>query len=323
MSRKFIGPLAALVAGAFILGACHRIPASGPLAAGVRASEDGLWDEAAERWQKALAEDPGSAAAHNNLAVAAERRGRNDEALRDYQAAARLDPDNTWIRENLARFERAGESAPEESPAAGGDLDQAPGVRSVSFTVHTAAAVDLGAYSEIQVTEFRQEQEGPDPELAAWLTEQLTSQIGRTFKGTVIRRAIDWNGAARLDDPGFWRGLGAGLGEGVFLSGKMRFSGTTEKALPVGGLVRDGPFAAKNRGLQERRRFTLSLEPVLLSAATGTPVFRETYSDTQIYDGPGPADEVAFAALLDKVLPRFLAAILGADRSQSRYLLLR
>ena len=321
MPRKSLTLVALLVAAALAAGACRTVASSGPLADGVRASRDGLWDEAAERWQKALALDPDSAPALNNLGVAAERAGHEDEARRYYREAAGIDPDNVYIQENLARFDRPGDIDAE--PGTTPDSTAGSGVRVVSFTRRTAASFDLASYSEILVASFRQDQEPPDPGLTDWLGDQLASMFGRSFKGPVGRAEVDWSGSARLDNPPFWKTLG-GSREGVaILSGSLKFTARTEKALPAGGIVRDGPFGNRERGLKERHRFLLTLEPVLLSAATGEPLFTETYTETRVYDDPSPSDLVAFAALLDGALPRFLAAVLGADTVQTRFLLLR
>lgn len=88
----------------FSSGACARNPAIAPLKAGVAAAGEERWDEAVQYWKKALEQDPRSAAAHNNLAVAYEKRGALDEAGREYEEALRLDPGNAQIRGNYEAF---------------------------------------------------------------------------------------------------------------------------------------------------------------------------------------------------------------------------
>lgn len=72
---------------------------------GVEAAQNGLWREAAFRWERALRIDPDNARIHNNLAVAYEGLGRFQEALREYQEAIRLDPDRKEIRNNYESFQ--------------------------------------------------------------------------------------------------------------------------------------------------------------------------------------------------------------------------
>ena len=71
---------------------------------GAWAAQLDLWDEAIFRWQKAIARDPRSAAAHNNLAVAYEKKGLWDDARKEYEAALKLEPENPWVKSNYDRF---------------------------------------------------------------------------------------------------------------------------------------------------------------------------------------------------------------------------
>jgi len=93
-----------LLAVALSLAACARPLGPGPLEAGVAAAQDDRWEEAVRFWEQAVARDPASAAAHNNLAVAFEKRGAFDEAGREYEAALRLGPSNPAIRDNYRAF---------------------------------------------------------------------------------------------------------------------------------------------------------------------------------------------------------------------------
>ena len=102
MKRPFV-PWLVLIA--FLSGgACARNLATAPLNAGVAAAGQERWDEAVQYWKKALEHDPDSAAAHNNLAVAYEKKGALEEAGREYEAALRLDPGNALIKGNYDSF---------------------------------------------------------------------------------------------------------------------------------------------------------------------------------------------------------------------------
>ena len=102
MKRPLV-PLLVLFA-LFSCGACARHPATTPLNAGVLAAGEERWEEAVQYWKKALEQDPDSAAAHNNLAVACEKRGDLEEAGREYEAALRLDPGNALIKANYESY---------------------------------------------------------------------------------------------------------------------------------------------------------------------------------------------------------------------------
>jgi len=86
------------------LARCAPPLASGALAAGVESASAGHWDDAVRQWTRAIEQDPGSAAAHGNLAVAFEKQGAWEEARREYELALRLDPANRTIRDNYEAF---------------------------------------------------------------------------------------------------------------------------------------------------------------------------------------------------------------------------
>lgn len=73
---------------------------------GILAAQRNLWDEAIFRWKKAIELEPDSAAAHNNLAVAYEKKGLLDEAEKEYKLALELNPKNEYIQSNYEKFKQ-------------------------------------------------------------------------------------------------------------------------------------------------------------------------------------------------------------------------
>ena len=94
-----------------LASACRPPLATKTLMNGVSAARADSWDEAVVRWKNVLALNPGSAAAHNNLAIAYEKRGAWEEARKEYEAALGLAPDNPAIKDNFERFKSRQEAA--------------------------------------------------------------------------------------------------------------------------------------------------------------------------------------------------------------------
>lgn len=103
-----------LIALTFILSSCGRSYKSNQIQFGIFAAQNGLWDEAIFRWKKAVQSNPESAAAHNNLAVAYEKKGLLDEAKNEYETALKLDPKNSYIKANFENFKKNLESQGED-----------------------------------------------------------------------------------------------------------------------------------------------------------------------------------------------------------------
>jgi len=77
-------------------------------------AKEGLWQEAIYRWQKAMTPEGGSAALHNNMAVALESLGRYEEARREYELALKLAPGHERIQSNFNQFQKNHRKAGDE-----------------------------------------------------------------------------------------------------------------------------------------------------------------------------------------------------------------
>jgi Flp pilus assembly protein TadD len=83
---------------------------------GIDVAQKGLWKEALYRWEKAVEIDPTYAAAFNDLAIAYEHEGLFDKARAAYETALKLDPNNTYIRQNLEFFKEINDRASRRTP---------------------------------------------------------------------------------------------------------------------------------------------------------------------------------------------------------------
>jgi Flp pilus assembly protein TadD len=105
MNNKLVFILLIVLTASFFFTQCASRNVLSQLNFGVKAAENQLWDEAVFRWKKVVEASPRSAAAHNNLAVAYEKKGLWEEARREYQLALKLDPDNEYIQSNFKNFQ--------------------------------------------------------------------------------------------------------------------------------------------------------------------------------------------------------------------------
>jgi len=87
-----------------LITSCSQPQPKTQLQFGILAAQKDLWDEAIFRWKKVIQSDPNSAAAHNNLAVAYEKKGLWEEAEREYETALKLKPNHDFITANYEKF---------------------------------------------------------------------------------------------------------------------------------------------------------------------------------------------------------------------------
>jgi Tfp pilus assembly protein PilF len=88
-----------------------RSEAKEQTAFGIKVAQNGLWKEAAYRWERAVQIDPTYAAAWNNLAIAYEQRGDFEKAREAYEKAVTLDPENLMFRQNYDLFKEINDRA--------------------------------------------------------------------------------------------------------------------------------------------------------------------------------------------------------------------
>jgi tetratricopeptide (TPR) repeat protein len=104
MSKTALAASVLVFAGLALASACAGPRLADQVGFGIWAADQDLWDEAIFRWKKVLDQNPQSVAAHNNLAVAYEKKGRWEEAREEYEAALKLAPDNPWVKLNFKNF---------------------------------------------------------------------------------------------------------------------------------------------------------------------------------------------------------------------------
>lgn len=106
MHKKFIPFLLLIPFLAISFSSCTRPLLDNQLLFGIQAAQKDLWDEAVFRWKKVILANPKSAAAHNNLAVAYEKKGLWEEAEKEYEIALKLSPENKYIKTNYENFNK-------------------------------------------------------------------------------------------------------------------------------------------------------------------------------------------------------------------------
>jgi tetratricopeptide (TPR) repeat protein len=104
MSKSLLRGIALAFLGIALVFGCASPRLMDQIGFGIWAADRDLWDEAIFRWKKVLVQEPGSVAAHNNLAVAYEKKGLWEDARKEYEAALKLAPDNPWVKVNYDHF---------------------------------------------------------------------------------------------------------------------------------------------------------------------------------------------------------------------------
>jgi hypothetical protein len=180
-----------------------------------------------------------------------------------------------------------------------------------------------GLFSEIIVTDFRDDVPSPEFAVGRELPSYLAAELDRSFKGTVSRVDPSRDGKAVADDPAFWKRTAAGRVQAIFLTGSVGLVGQTRKALEKNKLPLDGPFNVDRRGLIEQRHWTLSVDISVISAATGETLYQTTFREERDYIDLEKPAEFAFAELAARVRDHLFPVLFGAPTLEERTLLRR
>ncbi len=116
MKIKHIIGLLSIIPIVFIITQCAPSVPADQMRFGIEAAKLDLWDEAIFRWKKVLQQNPDSASAHNNLAVAYEKKSLWDEAKNAYELALKIRPDDKHINANYNQFMKRYEARKDEIP---------------------------------------------------------------------------------------------------------------------------------------------------------------------------------------------------------------
>ena len=106
MTKKFLYTILSLFLLSMVFFSCSARYTKNQILFGIEAAKMELWDEAIFRWNKAISQDPNNSSAHNNLAVAYEKKGMLEEAEKEYLTALDLDPKNERIQANFENFKK-------------------------------------------------------------------------------------------------------------------------------------------------------------------------------------------------------------------------
>lgn len=176
----------------------------------------------------------------------------------------------------------------------------------VMIDIPAVSPVAVERFRSIVVEDFRETQAVPDVPLGRRTAEYLEAELRREFTGTVSRR-----------------GTSGPPAEGLVLSGTVGIAELAQKALREKDIVKDGPFELQNRGLIERKRFTMTVEYQLTDAATGAVVLTGSLKESRTYGDVEQSVEFALFDLFPLVRAKLFPDLFGRASSGERYLLSR
>ncbi len=168
-----------------------------------------------------------------------------------------------------------------------------------------------GSFDTIVVTDFREERPVEGFLAGRPLGDYLAEEIDRAFGGSVTRTESAEEA------------LAAGGKGFVVVTGSVRLATEVRKALDNKRPPVEGPFRSTDRGLIEVRRWTMTVDIVVLDAADGAILLDREYREERDYNDLEKPAEFAFSELSARVRARLLQVLLGAPTIERRTLIVR
>lgn len=346
------GSALAAAAALAAVPACASTPtakSTDQIQSGVTAANLGYWQEAEFRWLKALAIDPGNAAALNGLAVRFERLGEFAKAKDHYERARAATPEaaSPYIDWNWRQFgrvwERIGSEESGEQPEAGSGADDEPaeaadtgpappeepppglGLLEILIAVPDQGP-NLAGYNRILIGNFSptEDSEADINEFAVRYFRRRITQ--RTFFQTQDQAEQplppERRGDGLLADPQFWVARAAEVGADLVLTGYVGMT-TSEESRMVRERIRspDGQIREVAR-FQDSLVYKVQLDYVVLRGEDGETLLDGSLSAEQSFPAEESIQESeAVIEVFEELLPQVLDAITPRRSEQSRYLI--
>jgi len=192
----------------------------------------------------------------------------------------------------------------------------------IKMDIPRITSVSLDQHKEIVITNFLVEKETKDLNLNQELTDYLASEIGARFKGKINSKKISWEEKDILKNKEYWKNLSTESEEAIFLTGDAQYTQETRKAILDKRSTRSREILlSPDKGLAQRRFFTLVLNLYLIKADTGEIFYERNFKESKGYENPKQTANFAFFDLIERVSVKFIRNVLSDERVQQRYLI--
>jgi hypothetical protein len=185
------------------------------------------------------------------------------------------------------------------------------------------AEVKLADFDGIVLTDFWLKSESEEFDLKQEIQDYFRNELA-----VELRQEVELNSASLPDesvfkDQEFWKNISSDQKKSLIITGTAEFSQETRKALISREKKRfEEPFPAR-KNLETRKFFSLNMHIHLLDSETGSAVYDREFKESRAYTNPNQTAHFAFFDLAYEIKEKLLREILGGERIQERYLIIR
>lgn len=185
------------------------------------------------------------------------------------------------------------------------------------------AEVRMADFDGIVFTDFLIQDVSGDFDLNAEIIDYFSNEIGVAMEEGVHIQNIDIEDETFFENSQFWSSLPIDIPKAVIFSGTANMTQETRKALVAKGRKQfEDPFP-EQRQLATQKYFTLEMKIHAIHSETGEILYQQEFKESNSYTNPNQTPYDAFFDLAFEIKEKLFQAILGGEKIQERYLILK
>ncbi len=183
--------------------------------------------------------------------------------------------------------------------------------------------VSLADIEVIVLADFWLKSEVEEFDLNQEIHDYFSSELAIELGQEVVGNAASLPDESVFEDQEFWKNIAPDRKKALILSGTAEFTQETRKALISREKKRfEEPFPAR-KNLETRKFFSLNMHIHIFDSESGIPLFKREYNETRSYTNPNQTAHFAFYDLAYQIKEKLFREMLGGERIQERYLIIR
>lgn len=183
------------------------------------------------------------------------------------------------------------------------------------------STLSLDQFKEIIIGDFLVEKETAGFDINQELVDFFSAELSRHFKGKITTKDISWEEKDIFQQEDFWKTLLPDPEEVLILAGSVQYSEEIRKAILEEYSEETEGFYPTEKGLAQRKFYTLTLNLCLIKAETGEMLYTRDFKESRGYKNPKQTANFAFFDLLETVRGKFFRNVLGEEKLGQRYLI--
>jgi hypothetical protein len=192
----------------------------------------------------------------------------------------------------------------------------------VNVELPGVSTLDLDQFKEVVISDFLVEKATQDFDINQELVDLFSVELSKHFAGKVTSKDISWEEKDVFQKEDFWKNLLPDPEEVLILTGSVQYSEEIRKAILEDYSEGTEGFYSKEKGIAQRKFYTLNLHLYLIKAKTGEILYTRDFKESRGYRNPKQTANFAFFDLMEMVRGKFVRNVLGEKKLEQRYLIL-